>query len=538
MDEHDDSDREDNSLLPRQPESLEIEESSTWNGDPKQPPPKYRLIAVFIGAFFASADSSLLYVTQDRIARDFHNMAYAPLTVTSFNLGHCIALPVYGALSDRYGCKTILLYAYLLFGVGCALSGLTRSFPVFFLGRIIAGAGGAGMLDLFMVLVCEIYDAKSIAQLRGYVMATGTLGRSCGGPLGGILTDHIGWRWSLAGQTPVAITCTFFAWWLLPAGRRKLQETLQNQNEKPAVQSLDIPGIILFAVFMGSTVLVLDLGGHSLPWGHPVLLLLVLLGSLFGIAFAVNEKMRKEGQLIPPQLLMRSGLRSVFAVQALLCFALLGITSSLAPYYGRVENLSATSTAARLWIQTFGFAAGTLIGSHIVSRSQRYRKLSIVAALVSTTSNALMVVYWADGIDGVEIGYTMTAGFGAGILFATQFQALIQKAPVAQRATATGVYYLCQQAGIIVGAAVMASVTQALFRWRLVSSPESPLVDGSSEHVDRILRDPRSVNGLPSGVQAVVRASYKEAFGYATVLPLISILLVLAAVIAQREERV
>ena len=80
-----------------------------------------------------------------------------------------------------------------------------------------------------------------------------------------------------------------------------------------------------------------------------------------------------------------------------------------------------------------------------------------------------MFVQWEDGIDDLEIGYTLTLGIGVGVFFTGQFAALVENASADQRATATGLYYLCQQAGSILGTTLMASLTQGFFRRELLT---------------------------------------------------------------------
>lgn len=41
----------------------------------------------------------------------------------------------------------------------------------------------------------DIVPRREVATFRAYVNCSMTLGRSIGGPLGGILLDTIGWRW-------------------------------------------------------------------------------------------------------------------------------------------------------------------------------------------------------------------------------------------------------------------------------------------------------------------------------------------------------
>lgn len=41
----------------------------------------------------------------------------------------------------------------------------------------------------------DVVSKREVAKWRAYVNVSMTLGRSVGGPVGGVLTDTIGWRW-------------------------------------------------------------------------------------------------------------------------------------------------------------------------------------------------------------------------------------------------------------------------------------------------------------------------------------------------------
>lgn len=56
-----------------------------------------------------------------------------------------ILRPLYGKMSDIFGRKPCLLFAYLVFALGCLLCGLSRSMNELVIARAIAGIGGGGM---------------------------------------------------------------------------------------------------------------------------------------------------------------------------------------------------------------------------------------------------------------------------------------------------------------------------------------------------------------------------------------------------------
>lgn len=70
----------------------------------------------------------------------------------------------------------------------------SQMWPVI-LGRAISGMGGAGIMTISSIIIIDIVPKREVATWRAYVNIAMTLGRSMGGPLGGWLSDTIGWRW-------------------------------------------------------------------------------------------------------------------------------------------------------------------------------------------------------------------------------------------------------------------------------------------------------------------------------------------------------
>lgn len=44
-------------------------------------------------------------------------------------------------------------------------------------------------------LVIDIADPSDVAVLRSYLNVASTIGLSIGGPLGGLISGTVGWRW-------------------------------------------------------------------------------------------------------------------------------------------------------------------------------------------------------------------------------------------------------------------------------------------------------------------------------------------------------
>lgn len=98
-------------------------------------------------------------------------------------------------MSDIFGRKSVLQVSYVTFALGTLASGVARDMTQMVLGRVVQGAGGAGMVSMVSILLTDLVPLKEVAVYRSYVNIFTTVGRSCGGLIGGYLAQAVGWRW-------------------------------------------------------------------------------------------------------------------------------------------------------------------------------------------------------------------------------------------------------------------------------------------------------------------------------------------------------
>lgn len=85
--------------------------------------------------------------------------------------------------------------SYLLFATGLVITGSGQSMSQVIVGRAIEGCGGAGMVCMVSIILTDLVSLHEVAVYRSYVNLVQTSGRSCGGVIGGYITQTIGWRW-------------------------------------------------------------------------------------------------------------------------------------------------------------------------------------------------------------------------------------------------------------------------------------------------------------------------------------------------------
>jgi len=96
------------------------------------------------------------------------------------------AAPVFGALSDRFGRKIILLISLLGSVIGYVLFGLAGALWVLFLARIIDGLT-AGNISTLFAYISDSTEPKERPKWFGYMGAAMGIGKLGGPALGGLL---------------------------------------------------------------------------------------------------------------------------------------------------------------------------------------------------------------------------------------------------------------------------------------------------------------------------------------------------------------
>jgi DHA1 family bicyclomycin/chloramphenicol resistance-like MFS transporter len=101
---------------------------------------------------------------------------------------------VYGALSDRYGRRPLLLSGLSIFLFGSVLTFLADSIAVMVLGRSLQAIGAACGVTLVRAIASDVYGPGRLAKAIAYLTMFYTLGPMVSPLVGGFLIDTLGWR--------------------------------------------------------------------------------------------------------------------------------------------------------------------------------------------------------------------------------------------------------------------------------------------------------------------------------------------------------
>ncbi|PLN78470.1 efflux pump antibiotic resistance protein [Aspergillus taichungensis] len=459
---------------------------------------------LLLGEFITNADGTLVMAAAAPISSQFQRLQDASWLSTGYTLSLCAAQPMYGKLSDIYGRKPVLLVAYAFFAFGCLISGIGHGLWMVILGRAVSGIGGAGIMTLGSVIITDIVPRRDLASWRAYINIAMTLGRSVGGPLGGWLTDAVGWRWLFLLQIP-----------FIAAGAIlvivKLQIAPPDTTYAASIRRVDFLGTALLATSIISLITVLDRGGHAFPWVSWPALLLGGSGLALGALFVTVEK----SKTLTPEpifdLCILSSNRNVpiaYAISFLQITAQLGMVFAVPLYMQASQRASTTRAGAHMIPSVAGNTLGGLLAGYVTRRTGRYKFLLIIAGPVAAVSYVLVLVRWRDQpLSPWESLDILPGGLGTGIASAAAFVAMSALLAPGDVAMATGGYMLVTSLAMTTGVTVTNTVLGLGFRRGLGRRLHGSEAD---EIIHRAMSDANYIAGLEGRLREIVVRCYVD----------------------------
>ncbi|KAG9603963.1 MFS general substrate transporter, partial [Aureobasidium melanogenum] len=492
----------------------EIQQQDSTSGSPQHERPTrsvFGIISVLlIGVFVSQADTTLVFATYAHITSEFIRMGGGnwidgSWIVTSFGLATCATQPMYGRLSQIFGRKPILQLSYVLFLTGTAIAGLAQNMIQMIIGRVIQGAGSAGMVSMVSILLTDLVPLHEVAAYRSYVNVFSTVGRSCGGLIGGFLTQSIGWRWAFIGQCPLLLLSIVLVWW-------RLEEPQRNAELKQSIwtklKRIDFVGAFFMSIAILASITSFDLGSKQAS--TPVLVTLVAVAVTAWVLFALAEKFWANEPIFPLELLGKDAVITSYTI----IFIQTGIQVSLmflVPLYFQVTaNASMGEAGAHLVPAVFGNTLGGLAVGAWIKRTGRYKPPTILASLSAMLCFSLLLILWRGHTSTASSLVIFFGGCGSGMANSAVFVGLTAGLEKEQIAIATTGLYLSSSISIVAGV----SAASAIFRSALRSNLHRILgrVVGGDEIARKVLSDVAYVHTLHGHLRRMVVRAFVMSF--------------------------
>ncbi|KAJ4157991.1 uncharacterized protein LMH87_008538 [Akanthomyces muscarius] len=460
------------------------------------------LPAVAIGLLLSAVDQLITLASYTKMGNDLNALNSVSWIATSYFLTLTSCQPLYGKLSDIFGRKECLLFAYAVFGLGCLGCGLAQSMVQLCVARGVAGVGGGGMTAVVSILVSDIVPLRERGVWQGYINIIFAAGTATGAPLGGILADSIGWRWSFIGQTPlcvIAALVVYFALDLAPPTTDHLWSKIKRIDFLGALTLVTAVFALLFGLDAGSKV----------GWTHlsTILALGVAAPLSLGVFLYVEARVASH-PFAPGRIIFE---RSMFACYMTNFFSMAGQMGAfffLPLYFQAVHGFSATVSGALLVPGMVGGVGASIAGGWVIKRTGRFYWITVWGfGLLFAALPVIAAGLWMRNVALEEIGYVICC-IGAYSGVTTSLIGLLANATVEDTAVVVACSYLFRSLGSSIGISICSAVLQQVLRGEL----DRRLVGDDAREIEKRVRQNLDyIRELTPEVAEMVRTSYQTA---------------------------
>jgi EmrB/QacA subfamily drug resistance transporter len=412
----------------------------------------WMLLASLMAAMFMGAlDQTIMATAAPRIVANLGSFSLLSWVFTTYMLTSTVVGPLVGKLSDIYGRKPFLMAGMVIFLVASAGCGASPNMGVLIAFRGLQGVGGGMLFASIFTTIGDIFPPSERGKYMGLFTGTFSLASVLGPTIGGLLTDHAGWRWVFYINVPVGCVALPAIWYNLP---------LVRSNRRPRI---DFGGAILLTLATTFGLLALAWSGQENGWTSPATLGLFGLSALAAAAF-VYQELRHSEPIIPFHLFRARE----FLLGNLIVFgtglAMMGAVPYIPTFLQVARNVSATASGLVTTPQSLGVLVTSIVGGQLLSRSGRYRWQTIAGLSMMLLGMGLMLTLTASTPTWHLSAFVVLVGLGGGLTMPTM-SVVIQNA-VSQRylGVATSARQFFMQIGAVIGTAIFGVLLTTTFQ--------------------------------------------------------------------------
>ena len=253
--------------------------------EPAAPPPLHGLpllvvaVALALGTFMQVLDGTIANVSLPTIAGNLGESAdTGTWVVTAFAVANGVTVPLTGWLMRRFGIVTTFTASVALFTLASLLCGLAWSMPSLIVFRLLQGAVSGPMIPGSQALLLAVFPPEKRSVALAIWSVTALVGPVAGPLMGGYISDNFHWGWIFLINVPVGILTVVV-----------LLARMRPYNTPPVKLPIDLVGIALLVVWVGSLQLVLDLGKKADWFASPMIASLAVVAAIGCVAWVIWE---------------------------------------------------------------------------------------------------------------------------------------------------------------------------------------------------------------------------------------------------------
>jgi EmrB/QacA subfamily drug resistance transporter len=372
---------------------------------------------------------------------------------TAYLLSSAAFLVPFGRIADIYGRKRIFTLGIVIFTLSSLFAGMANSATMLISFRVLQGIGGAMLAGTAVALLTTVFPANERGKVLGINVAATYLGLSLGPVLGGVLTQHFGWRSIFFLSAFLGLAVIGIALWKLKG------EWTGAKGEK-----FDSVGSVIY--ILGLVALVY--GFTLLPAMSGVWL---IVGGAIGLSAFSRWEMRTRSPVLDISLFRNSRAFTLSNLAALINYsATFAVAFLISLYLQYIKGFNPESAGLIL----VAMPAMQAILSPLAGRlSDRIEPRLIASAGMALTTAGLVIFIFLNEATPLKsiIGNLLLMGFGFALFSSPNTNAVMSSAPNTAYGVASATLATMRQVGMAFSMGV-AMLMFALYIGRVQITPE------------------------------------------------------------------
>ena len=395
------------------------------------------LAAMALGIFVIANDFTALSVAVVPIENDLDStLNRAQWVINAYTVVFGVMIVTGGRLADLYGRRRVFMIGAAIFATFSLLGGLAPNIETLIAARALMGIGGALMWPSLLGMTYAVLPEDKASLAGGLVIGIAGLGNATGPLIAGLLTEVLSWRWVFFVNVPIAVLAMIII-------RRNVAESAAGRRA-----GMDYQGIATLSAAVILVLVGLD-HGTAVGFTDPVVVVMMVVGILLLVTFAVIEGRKGDAALVPRRVTKsRQFSRAVLSV-TLMSATFFGILVYIPQFLQKELGWSALEAGAGLLPMLLIFAGTSFLAGPLYNRVGA--RLVTGAGGICLTAGALGLALAITSDYPLLIPGLLLAGIGVGLYYSAITTVAVTAVSSEDNSLAGGIAYMGNVAGGSIG---------------------------------------------------------------------------------------